>query len=52
MTAPVTRIGQCRACLARPCRIESRSGACTDCLVRRGRRWVALCIRARERDLP
>lgn len=47
MTGPTT-IGQCRACLARPRTIEPSSGACTDCLRRHTRRWLALCIRARE----
>jgi hypothetical protein len=41
-------IGQCRVCLGRPCRIDPSTGACVECLSRRGRRWVALCIRARE----
>lgn len=41
-------IGQCRACLARPRRLEPSTRACSACLERRGRRWVALCIRARE----
>jgi len=43
-----TSIGQCRACLCRPRVVETRSQACIECLARRGRRWVALAIRARE----
>lgn len=43
-----TRIGQCSACLGRPRRLDPNVGACIECLERRGRRWVALCIGARE----
>jgi hypothetical protein len=46
--SPPTTIGQCRACLSRPRVLEQRTGACLECLGRRGRRWVALVIRARE----
>lgn len=47
MTVPAF-IGRCRACLARPRTLEPGIGVCTECLARRGRRWAALCIRARE----
>jgi hypothetical protein len=47
MTTPAT-IGQCRACLQRPRKIESGSRVCAECLARYGRRMVALAIRARE----
>lgn len=47
MTTPAA-IGQCRACLGRPRRLDPSTAAYTECLERRGRRWVALCIRARE----
>lgn len=47
MTAPAT-IGQCRACLRRPRRVEAGSRVCAECLTRYGRRMVALAIRARE----
>lgn len=47
LASPIT-IGQCKACLSRPRLLDARSGACLDCLTRRGRRWTALCIRARE----
>ncbi len=48
MSQAPTSIGQCRACLCRPRLLDARSGACTECLTRRGRRWTALAIRARE----
>lgn len=47
MTSPAI-IGRCRACLARPRVLDPSIGVCTECLSRRGRRWAALCIRARE----
>lgn len=47
MTASAT-IGQCRACLQRPRRIEACSRICAACLARYGRPMVALAIRARE----
>lgn len=47
MTTPAA-IGRCRACLGRPRRLDPSTGACMECLWRRGRRWVALCVRARE----
>jgi hypothetical protein len=47
MTAPAT-IGQCRACLQRPRRIEAGSRVCAVCVAQYGRRMVALAIRARE----
>jgi hypothetical protein len=48
MSQAPTSIGQCRACLSRPRIVETRSQACIECLTRRGRRWTALAIRARE----
>lgn len=41
-------IGACRACLGRPRRLDPALGVCIDCLSRHPRRWLALCIRARE----
>lgn len=49
MTAPA-RIGQCRACLARPRLLDPDIGVCTGCSSRFTRRWLALCIRARESE--
>jgi hypothetical protein len=43
-----TMIGQCRACLGRPRRLDPSTRACFECISRRGRRWVSLCVRARE----
>ena len=49
MSSPTTpMIGTCRACLGRPRRLAPASGVCVECLSRHPRRWLALCIRARE----
>lgn len=41
-------IGQCRACLRRPRVLDAGIRVCIDCTRRHTRRWLALCIRARE----
>lgn len=47
LTPPPT-IGQCKVCLGRPRRI--RPSVCDACSKRYTRRWLALCIRARESE--
>lgn len=47
-SAPSPSIGACRVCLGRPRRLDPALGVCFECLSRHPRRWLALCIRARE----
>lgn len=41
-------IGECRVCLLRPRRLQRR--VCAECWRRYTRRWIALCIQARESE--